>query len=182
MPGGSISQVLKEYGPFDENLIVKYSKQLLKGLNYLHTQSPPIIHRDIKGGNVLIGRGDVVKWADFGCSKRMDSEKTQTMLRGSIPWMAPEVVAHSRYGWFSDVWSFGCLVIEVGTARQPWGNFENQVAALMKIGMSNETPPLPEGVSDDIQDFITQCCQRDYQKRPNTAELLLHGMLRGAPD
>merc|ERR1711959_5731 len=162
----------------DEGLMAVYVKQLLKGLEYLHTRSPPVVHRDIKGGNVLVGNDSIVKWADFGCSKRdNDSEKTQTMLRGSIPWMAPEVVASSRYGQCSDVWSFGCLMIEMGTARTPWGQFENQVAALIKIGMSRETPPLPEGISEDCHSFISQCVQRDSQRRPSASELLRHNMV-----
>jgi serine/threonine protein kinase len=182
MPGGSVSQVLKEHGPLDEGLMATYVKQLLKGLEYLHTRSPSVIHRDIKGGNVLVGVDSIVKWADFGCSKmETESEKTQTMLRGSIPWMAPEVVANSRYGKSSDIWSFGCLMIEMATARTPWGSFDNQVQALIKIGMSSEIPPMPEGISEDSQGLITQCLQRDAQLRPSACELLQHTMVKDIP-
>ncbi|CAE8732328.1 unnamed protein product, partial [Polarella glacialis] len=86
MPGGTITQALHEFGPFEESLTAKYSRQILEGLDYLHTRDPPVIHRDIKGSNILIGDGSVVKLADFGCSKRTDETLTHTM-RGSIPWM-----------------------------------------------------------------------------------------------
>lgn len=178
MPGGSMERVLKDVGALDEVLIAKYSAQLLQGLDYLHGQAPPLLHRDIKCANILIGLADLVKLADFGCSKRTEDTKTQTMLRGSIPWMAPEVVASSRYSPASDIWSFGCSVIEMGTARMPWGTFENQVAALIKIGMSSETPPLPEGVSPECQGFILQCVQRDASRRPSAGELLRHELVR----
>mmetsp|Transcript_126810 Transcript_126810/g.224655 ORF Transcript_126810/g.224655 Transcript_126810/m.224655 type:complete len:564 (+) Transcript_126810:2-1693(+) len=177
MPGGSLERVLKDNGPLDESLLAKYTQQLLCGLDYLHGQTPPLLHRDIKCANVLIRQADLVKLADFGCSKRTEDTKTQTMLRGSIPWMAPEVVANSRYSPASDIWSFGCTVIEMGTARLPWGAFENQVAALIKIGMSSELPPLPEGVSEACQDFILQCVQRDPSRRPSAGELLKHGLV-----
>lgn len=181
MPGGSLSSVLKDYGPLDESLMAKYLKQLLTGLDYLHNRQPSVIHRDIKGANVLVGLDSIVKWADFGCSKSVDSEKTQTGMRGSIPWMAPEVVAKSRYGKSSDIWSFGCLAIEMGTARTPWGTFENQVQALIKIGMSNDTPPFPEGVSEDCHSFISQCIQREAQLRACASDLLHHNMVRDIP-
>jgi len=175
MPGGSLSQVLKENGPLDESLIAEYVRQLLDGLHYLHTRDPQILHRDIKGGNILVGSDCCVKLADFGCSKRaMETMMTHTMMRGSIPWMAPEVIVHSRYGRAADVWSFGCLVIEAATARVPWGRFENQVAALLKIGMTKELPPLPEGVSEACHNFIELCVQRDATLRPCAGELLKH--------
>merc|ERR1712054_309126 len=76
MPGGSITQALQQFGPFEENLIDSYSMQILRGLEYLHTRESTVIHRDIKGANILLGveGGEcVAKLADFGCSKRTDA-------------------------------------------------------------------------------------------------------------
>jgi len=176
LPGGSITQALNEFGPFAESLMASYSKQVLDGLEYLHSCDPAVIHRDIKGSNILIGDGDTVKLADFGCSKRTDDTLTHTM-RGSIPWMAPEVLAHSRYGRGADLWSFGCVVIEMGTANIPWGRFEHHLAALVKIGLSQETPPLPEQVSETCKDFIGQCVRRDPEQRLSATDLLRHAWL-----
>mmetsp|Transcript_12867 Transcript_12867/g.40421 ORF Transcript_12867/g.40421 Transcript_12867/m.40421 type:complete len:500 (-) Transcript_12867:45-1544(-) len=177
MPGGTMTQALQLYGAFDESLIGDYSKQLLDGLQYLHTRSPPVVHRDIKGSNILIGLDCRAKLADFGCSKRAQETMTHTM-RGSIPWMAPEVIAHARYGRAADIWSFGCVAIEMGTARVPWGRFDNQMAAMLKIGMSKETPQLPEGISAVSEDFIRRCVVRDQTCRPTATELLEHEFVR----
>lgn len=178
MAGGTLTKALNDFGSFEERLIALYARQVLEGLEYLHSREPSILHRDIKGSNILIGATDSeIKLADFGCSKRTDDTLTHTM-RGSIPWMAPEVIAHSRYGKPADIWSFGCVVIEMGTANVPWGKFEHQMQALVRIGLSQETPPLPEEVSATCKDFISICVQRDTERRPRAAELLQHTFLQ----
>eukprot|EP00931_Biecheleriopsis_adriatica_P066699 TRINITY_DN40989_c0_g1_i1.p1 TRINITY_DN40989_c0_g1~~TRINITY_DN40989_c0_g1_i1.p1 ORF type:complete len:601 (+),score=84.64 TRINITY_DN40989_c0_g1_i1:70-1872(+) len=176
MPGGTITQALNEFGPFAECLMADYSKQVLQGLEYLHTRDPAVIHRDIKGSNILIGDGATAKLADFGCSKRTDETLTHTM-RGSIPWMAPEVLAHSRYGRAADIWSFGCVVIEMGTASVPWGKFDHHMAALVKIGLSQEIPPFPDNVTEDCKDFISKCVKREPDERFSATEMLNHSWL-----
>jgi len=118
MPGGSVAQVLSQFGPFAEELIQRYAREILEGLEYLHTRDPLILHRDIKGANILVGDGKV-KLADFGCSKRTADTLSQS-LRGSIPWMAPEVIQQTGYGRRRDIWSFGCVLIEMATAKHPW--------------------------------------------------------------
>merc|ERR1711920_212342 len=130
MPGGSMAQVLQAFGAFEESLIADYTRQILAGLVYLHHENtPPVVHRDIKGANILVGLDARVKLADFGCSKRSQETMSYT-LRGSVPWMAPEVISHTAYGRSADVWSFGCVLIEMGSAKVPWGRFDNQLAAM----------------------------------------------------
>lgn len=177
MAGGSVTQALQQFGAFEESLMADYSKQVLDGLEYLHTRSLPVVHRDIKGSNILLGLDCRAKLADFGCSKKAQHTLTHTM-RGSVPWMAPEVIAHYRYGRASDIWSFGCFVIEMGTARVPWGRFDNQMAAMVKIGMSKALPKFPDGISEVCEDFIKRCLQRDASLRPSSADLLNHELVR----
>eukprot|EP00927_Polykrikos_kofoidii_P060865 TRINITY_DN55770_c0_g1_i1.p1 TRINITY_DN55770_c0_g1~~TRINITY_DN55770_c0_g1_i1.p1 ORF type:complete len:541 (+),score=120.08 TRINITY_DN55770_c0_g1_i1:134-1756(+) len=177
MPGGSLTQALQQFGAFEESLVASYSKQLLDGLEYLHTRPTPIIHRDIKGSNILVGLDARLKLADFGCSKRALETLTHTM-RGSIPWMAPEVIMHAKYGRAADIWSFGCVTIEMSTATAPWGKFDNQMNALFKIGMSKQTPPLPKGISELCANFISSCVKRDPTERPGVAALLQHEFVK----
>jgi len=116
--GGSIASVLKEFGPCDEELIRKYTYHIVNGVQYLHKKG--IIHRDIKGANVLVTENGVAKLADFGCSKRLAGmcttslEESLKVIKGSVPWMAPEVIKQSGYGRSSDIWSIGATLIEMG--------------------------------------------------------------------
>jgi len=174
VPGGSLQHVLLQFGAFDECLLAVYSRELLEGLQYLHTRAPPVIHRDIKSSNVLVGLDCKVKLSDFGCSKRQQGSTLAKTMKGSIPWMAPEVIIRAGYGTAADVWSFGCVVIEMASAKPPWGKFDNPVTACFRIGMSEELPPMPESVSVSCADFIKSCVRRDPIVRLSPCELLLH--------
>eukprot|EP00930_Biecheleria_cincta_P001375 TRINITY_DN102516_c0_g1_i1.p1 TRINITY_DN102516_c0_g1~~TRINITY_DN102516_c0_g1_i1.p1 ORF type:complete len:629 (+),score=75.76 TRINITY_DN102516_c0_g1_i1:87-1889(+) len=177
MPGGSLANALFQFGPFAESLIAVYSRQLCEGLEYLHTREPIVLHRDIKSANILIGPDCQLKLADFGCSKRTHDTMSQS-LRGSIPWMAPEVITQSGYGRRSDVWSLGCVIIEMATAKSPWPNFNNTMAAAMHIGTDGNVPECPESLSGAGQNFIRQCTIRDKNERPLATALLRHEFLQ----
>lgn len=99
--GGTISSLLDKYGPFNENLIKVYTKQILEGLEYLHVRNT--VHRDIKGANVLVDNHGVCKLTDFGTAKRISSIveadlKHLPSIRGTINWMAPEVIKQTNLG------------------------------------------------------------------------------------
>lgn len=161
-----------------------YAKQILAGLIYLHENK--VIHKDIKGANILVDGDGTVKLADFGCSSQF--EKTLSnfdtflahSLKGSIPWMAPEVVKETGYGRRSDIWSFGCTILEMATGKLPWSHyqFDNPVAVLMKIALSDEIPLIPETLSDDLKDFLSLCLQRDPTKRSHAQDLIIHPFLK----
>merc|ERR1712190_644576 len=103
-------------------------------------------------------------------------------IAGSIPWMAPEVTWDARYGRKADIWSFGCLMIEMATAEHPWGNFDNLMAAMIKIGMSMEMPPIPETLSRVCRGFIMRCLQREPRKRLTATDLLKEDFMRDPSD
>ncbi|RKP23046.1 kinase-like domain-containing protein [Syncephalis pseudoplumigaleata] len=91
VPGGSVASMLVNYGPFQEPLVKSYLRQILLGLEYLHGQG--IIHRDIKGGNILVDNRGVIKISDFGVSKRDETEEMmngnathRASLQGSVFW------------------------------------------------------------------------------------------------
>jgi mitogen-activated protein kinase kinase kinase 19 len=180
--GGSLKDMLEMYGPLPESVIVKYVKQVLHGLVYLHQNH--VIHRDLKCGNLLITTEGVVKLSDFGVSKKfrdavkggdkLKSQQTnmQTMI-GSPYWMAPEVVTQSGYGRKADIWSLGCTIIEMATAKNPWDGL-SPMAACFQIGEGESLPIIPTSLSEQARAFILECLQRDAQKRPSAAELLQH--------
>ncbi|KAL0965006.1 hypothetical protein UPYG_G00275550 [Umbra pygmaea] len=149
MAGGSVSHLLNKYGAFKEAVIINYTEQLLRGLAYLHENQ--IIHRDIKGANLLIdSTGQRLRIADFGAAARLASKGTgagefQGQLLGTIAFMAPEVLRGQQYGRSCDVWSVGCAIIEMSCAKPPWNaeKHSNHLALIFKIASATTAPPSP---------------------------------------
>ncbi|KAG0266968.1 ATP binding [Actinomortierella ambigua] len=162
VPGGSIASLLANYGPFSEILVRSFVKQILEGLDYLHECD--IIHRDIKGANILVDNKGCIKISDFGISKKVEDDlksinvkSARPSLQGSTFWMAPEVVKQIATTYKADIWSLGCLVVEMFTGTHPFPQF-SQMQALFQIG-SNCTPDIPEDISDDAKDFLGRTFQ-----------------------
>jgi hypothetical protein len=137
VPGGSISSLLSKYQFFDERLTSFFTRQILCGLQYLHTRK--ILHRDIKAGNVLIDQDGVCKITDFGLSKNQnegayDPMANNSTMRGTVFWMAPEVLTNN-YSAKVDVWSLGCTVLEMITGEHPWMELTS-LAALYQVRLS----------------------------------------------
>ena len=186
IPGGSIKNMIDQFGGFNEILIRKYTKQILSGLKYLHDKK--IIHRDIKCANILIGNNGFIKLTDFGCSKKISMKLAKkdsssngeycTSLKGTIPWCAPEVICHKKYGKKADIWSLGCTLIEM-TGNQPWGNIENIFQVMNKIGKSNLIPDIPDYLSNNFKNFLRLCFKRDPKQRPNLKTLMKHNFITG---
>ena len=186
IPGGSIKNLVQQFGGFNERLIRKYTKQILIGLKYLHDNK--IIHRDVKCANILIGDNGMIKLTDFGCSKKISmklskkdsssNEEYCTSLKGTIPWCAPEVICQKKYGKKADIWSLGCTLIEMA-GHQPWGNIDNIYQVMNKIGKTNLTPEIPDYLSNNFKDFLELCFKRDPKKRANLKTLIKHKFITG---
>lgn len=111
---------------------------------------------------------------------QMNGQPCQLSFKGSPYWMAPEVIRNSNgCNLGVDIWSLGCTVIEMATARPPWSQYEG-VAALFKIGNSKELPAVPDHLSEEGKNFVRQCLQRDPLKRPTAVQLLEHPFLKNA--
>ncbi|KAL0209653.1 hypothetical protein RCL1_008491 [Eukaryota sp. TZLM3-RCL] len=175
VPGGSIAQLIKKFQCFSLDVVKHYTRQILEGVAYLHSHS--IIHRDLKGANILVTDDGTVKVADFGASKRLQGYHTMLneahSLKGTPFWMAPEIVVQSSYGRAADIWSIGCCIIEMATGRPPWAEFP-AVTALFHIARSTQPPAFPQEIGQDGVNFLTQCFQRDPKLRPSAAQLLQH--------
>ncbi|KAG0050383.1 hypothetical protein BGZ83_004848, partial [Gryganskiella cystojenkinii] len=172
--GGSIESCLKRSGPFPEAVIRSFTRQILLGLEYIHSKK--IVHRDIKAANVLVDEQGICKISDFGISKKNAQsqggyDENVGSLQGSVFWMAPEMVTSKAYGAKIDIWSFGCLVLEMFTGQQPWKGYAPQ-QALFTIGSSSAHPPIPETISEEGQRFLARCFITDANLRPTATELL----------
>jgi len=180
VPGGSIASLLAKFGSFQESVVRVYTKQILQGLLYLHGQG--VIHRDIKGANILVANTGLVKLADFGASKKIEGLATMESgfksVKGTPYWMAPEVITATGHGKQADIWSVACTVIEMATGKPPWMQFGSQVAAMFHIAKSKGPPAIPEHLSPECKDFLYLCFNRNWKERPTAATLLQHAFLK----
>ena len=139
---GSLHSISKNFGKFPENLVGLYMSQVLHGLLYLHEQG--VIHRDIKGANILTTKQGLVKLADFGVATRTTTLHESSVV-GTPYWMAPEVIELYGAKTASDIWSLGCTVIELLDGRPPYHKLQ-PMHALFRI-VNDDHPPIPEGAS-----------------------------------
>ncbi|EAW09685.1 putative MAP kinase kinase kinase (Bck1) [Aspergillus clavatus NRRL 1] len=176
--GGSIGSCLRKHGKFEESVVKSLTRQTLSGLSYLHDQG--ILHRDLKADNILLDVDGTCKISDFGISKKTDNiygNDSSNSMQGSVFWMAPEVIQSQGQGYSAkvDIWSLGCVVLEMFAGRRPWSK-EEAIGAIFKLGSLSQAPPIPDDVSLNISPaalaFMYDCFTVDSAERP-TAQTLL---------
>lgn len=184
--GGSLANLLEHGRIEDEQVIMVYALQLLEGLAYLHEIK--IAHRDIKPENILLDHNGIIKYVDFGAAKviarqgrtlvqDLTSTKPNKSMTGTPMYMSPEVIKGENPGHFGavDVWSLGCVILEMATGRRPWANLDNEWAIMYNIAQGNPPPlPTPDQLSPQGIDFLKRCFVRDSKKRATAVELLQH--------
>ncbi|KAI3812344.1 hypothetical protein L1987_17051 [Smallanthus sonchifolius] len=176
---GSLANIIKpnKFGPFPESLVAVYIAQVLEGLVYLHEQG--VIHRDIKGANILTTKEGLVKLADFGVATKLTEADVNThSVVGTPYWMAPEVIEMSGVCAASDIWSVGCTVIELLTCVPPYYDLQ-PMPALFRI-VQDENPPIPDSLSPGLTDFLRQCFKKDARLRPDAKTLLSHPWIQNS--
>ncbi|KAI6245353.1 MAP kinase kinase kinase mkh1 [Erysiphe necator] len=176
--GGSVGSCLRKHGKFEEMVVSSLTRQTLSGLAYLHREG--ILHRDLKADNILLDLDGTCKISDFGISKKTDNiygNDASNSMQGSVFWMAPEVVRSRGQGYSAkvDIWSLGCVVLEMFAGRRPWSK-EEIVGAIYKLGSLNEAPPIPDDVANAISPiavaFMADCFTIDPSERPIADTLL----------
>jgi serine/threonine protein kinase len=179
--GGSVTGMLAKFGPFSLDVLRSYLSQTLNGLAYLHEND--IMHRDIKGSNILVSDEGIVKLADFGASKRLESAQKDMMqsltMRGTPYFMAVEVF-EEKYSMKADVWSVGCVAIQMATGSPPWKSlgYSNPVALFSHLKSHNDPPPINIASKDMnplefglLKSVVAKCFKRDPSERPSAKSL-----------
>lgn len=202
VPGGTIGSIYRtpEHGRFEENLIKFFTGQILQGLEYLHSNN--VQHRDLKSDNILVDANGVCKISDFGISKRTSENAYEsnlnTSMQGSVFWMAPEVMMKDQtrdagrgsssksssgsgrddntYSAKADIWSLGCVVVEMWTGQRPWGTMQ-MLPVMYASTLGHETPSIPPEILETmsptaVQFLYDKCLCWESKGRPTAAELL----------
>jgi serine/threonine-protein kinase OSR1/STK39 len=176
MEGGSIEKLMRTMYPEglkDQSLIATILRETLLGLKYLHQNSQ--IHRDIKGGNVLISADGSIKISDFGVTAKLKKGKKRCTLIGSPCYMAPEILdQESQKGYDSkvDIWSLGITALELAYGQPP--NSELTTMKLIMKTLNEEPPKLVKGPNYDesLAEFINFCLVKDPNQRKSADDLL----------
>ncbi|KAJ7483244.1 kinase-like domain-containing protein [Mycena latifolia] len=173
---GSLGQTLKAFGKLNERLVASYVVKILEGLHYLHSSN--VVHCNLKAANILTTKNGNVKLSDFGVSLNLCAmEREIKDVAGTPNWMAPEVIELKGASPKSDIWSLACTVIELLTGRPPYADIANSMSVMFRI-VEDDMPPLPEGCSPLLEDFLTQCFNKDPRKRPSADLLCEHQWLK----
>ncbi|XP_013880110.1 mitogen-activated protein kinase kinase kinase kinase 4 isoform X7 [Austrofundulus limnaeus] len=184
---GSITDLVKNTkgNQLKEDWIAYISREILRGLSHLHAHH--VIHRDIKGQNVLLTENAEVKLVDFGVSAQLDRTvgRRNTFI-GTPYWMAPEVIAcdenpDATYDYRSDLWSCGITAIEMAEGAPPLCDM-HPMRALFLIPRNPPPRLKSKKWSKKFFSFIENCLVKNYTQRPPTDQLLKHPFIRDQPN
>ncbi|XP_044498832.1 serine/threonine-protein kinase BLUS1 [Mangifera indica] len=201
MSCGSLQSIISSSFPdgLPEPCIAVLLKETLHALSYLHNQGH--LHRDVKGGNILIDSNGSVKLADFGVSASIYETNTApgwgkstsssplmlTDVAGTPYWMAPEVIhSHTGYSLKADIWSFGITALELAHGRPPLSHLPPSKSLLMKITKRfrfsdyEKTNENFKGkkFSKAFKDMVASCLHQDPSNRPSAEKLLKHSFFK----
>ena len=178
-------------GLLKQNIVLSYETksfiiyQIALGLRYLHTRTPPIIHRDLSSKNVVISKSMVAKIVDFGIARAYFPNKTMTKELGVIDFMAPEVFGNSKNTEKIDIFSFGCVTLHTYTEQWPTVQCQpvitdpktNKNIAISEIDRRKPHMDMLQNniaVQNETLDLIKSCLENSETKRPSSIEITRH--------
>lgn len=167
---GSLNYVLKTYTKLDWKVRLNMAIECARGLLYLHSQDPPILHRDLKSMNILVDKNFHIKVADFGISTKKSTNLNSKV--GTLNWLAPEILngSASVYLESADIYSFGMILWELVSGRIPYEG-KNHLQILRMIDM-HELESIPANTNPVYAELIRACWKSDPKNRPTISEVL----------
>ncbi|KAF9041942.1 kinase-like protein, partial [Hymenopellis radicata] len=181
MENGNIVAFLSNNPHHGEEFRLQSLIEITKGIQYLHESYPPVVHADIRGGNILV-TGDLhCVLADFGISLMVETQVpgSSTLSRGSTRWLPPEMMDQSlidhSYIEARDIYSFGCTIIEIYTGRPPFPHLKSDAAVINEVLNHRKGHPRPsvdEFPSDRLWRLVIECLLTTPRDRPMASELL----------
>jgi NIMA (never in mitosis gene a)-related kinase len=141
-----------------------------------HVHDRKIIHRDLKGGNIFLTKGNIVKLGDFGIARVLNAtkDKAQTMV-GTPYYLSPEIIESKPYSFKSDVWSLGVVLYEMCALKPPFTSDSLNFLALKIV--RGQYSPLPGHYSKELKNLVFSLLQVDPVKRPSVNQILCNTLL-----
>ncbi|KXZ44278.1 hypothetical protein GPECTOR_70g509 [Gonium pectorale] len=170
---GSLYRLLKDpnvhLGPKRR---LSMARDIAKGMEYLHNCRPVLVHRDLKSPNLLVDRDWTVKVCDFGLSRlKLNTFLTNKSQGGSPAWMAPEILRNEACDEKSDVFSFGVIMYELVTGREPWESLA-PMQVVFAVGNKRERMELPKDLDPAVASLMHACWADDPRERPSFSQIL----------
>lgn len=180
MTSGTLREYIKKFKNPSMKIIKRWARQILKGLHYLHSQSPPIIHRDIKCDNIFInGSHGEVKIGDMGTAK-MKFGKKYTVI-GTPEFMAPEMYEEKGYSEKVDIYAFGMCLLEMVTGEYPYNECKNAAQIYKKVSQGIKPECLTKVEDKEVLSIILNCIAAEHE-RWSARKLLEHPFFAEDPD
>ncbi|KAM3579647.1 hypothetical protein VKS41_008099 [Umbelopsis sp. WA50703] len=185
MTSGTLRDYIRKLSLPNNKIVKRWSRQILKGLVYLHSHQPPIIHRDIKCDNIFInGAHGEVKIGDLGTAQEnsplMSSAKRYTVI-GTPEFMAPEMYEEKGYSEKVDIYAFGMCLLEMVTGEYPYGECKNAAQIYKKV-IQNIKPECLSKVQDEEVLALVNSCLSPEHERMSAQEILEHSFLAVEPE
>ncbi|XP_034151767.1 serine/threonine-protein kinase WNK1 isoform X2 [Esox lucius] len=173
MTSGTLKTYLKRFKVMKPKVLRSWCRQILKGLHFLHTRAPPIVHRDLKCDNIFItGPTGSVKIGDLGLATLMRTSFAKSVI-GTPEFMAPEMY-EEHYDESVDVYAFGMCMLEMATSEYPYSECQNAAQIYRKV-TSGIKPASFDKVNDpEIKEIIECCIRQDKSQRLSIRDLLTH--------